>query len=400
MAEVGALAGEWDGLLGRTASPEIFGSSPWITSWWDVFGKDDSRRPLVIGARQGKTLVGIAPFVVREKRLIGGKRVRRLEFMGTGEDENDEVCSDFLDVVAAPGFEDQVAGAIWGRLREERPRWDIAVFRNVLGGSVLARFVAPMLHDMGGSSIRRPSGERFWVDLAGGDFNAYVEGLSKKKKKRIFYYRRKLEKEGGVVEHRLGRREDIPQFLREIARLSCLRRNLQGMPSAWQSEKFRRFHEIVAPRLWELGQLDLRLWMKDGRAVAALYNFLFGGTIYYYQSGFDTAAFGNISPGLVTISHVIEWGFTHKQRRYDFLVGAEGSYKEDYACQTETAYDLTFYNTTGTGLLLRSVQGVRDFLATARARLEAAEAEKADKTSAPPAGPRAAPEAESDIPPG
>jgi CelD/BcsL family acetyltransferase involved in cellulose biosynthesis len=387
MTEVEAFSGEWQELLSRTAAPEIFRSWPWMATWWQVFGDDSgysgNRQPFVIGVRDGRTVVGLAPFLLRTVPALtlgpGLGRLRRLEFMGSGEDECDEVCSDFLDLYAASGYEDQVAAAVWQRMLAERPRWDEAVFRNVLDTSLLARFVQPMARDDGCGATRRPSGERFWVDLSGGDFNAYVDGLSKKKKKRIFYYRRRLEKEGGFVERRLQERGEIPRFLDEIARLNRLRQGQKGMASAWQSARFREFHALVAPRLWDLGWLDLRLWERDGRSVAALYNFLYEGTIYYYQSGFDTEAFGNVSPGLVTISHVIEWGFNNRQRRYDFLVGAEGSYKEDYACQTEVASDLILYNQSAYGQLLRSARGVKAFLAEARARAQAAQA---------PAGPQ------------
>lgn len=390
VAEVEALAlsGEWEDLLGRATAPEIFRSWPWLASWWEIFGGEGGREPFVVGVRQGRTLVGLAPFLVRPVRGLGLARLRRLEFMGTGEDEADEVSSDFLDVFAAAGFEDQVAAAVWQRLVDERPRWDEALFRNILDGSLLARFIQPMARDYGCGLGVRPSGERFWVDLGGGDFGAYVEGLSKKKKKRIFYYRRRLEKEGGLTERRLENPAELPFFLAEIARLSRLRRGKQGKPSAWDSATFRRFHALVAPRLWERGWLDLRLWTRaqDNRAVAALYNFLYEGTIYYYQSGFDTDAFGNVSPGLVTISHVIEWGFGNRQRRFDFLVGAEGSYKEDYACKTEGAHDLVLYNRTMRSQVLRSARGVKGFLALARERARAAE------QPAAPSGPRAASE--------
>ncbi len=386
MVEVDAFSGEWQELLSRTAAPEFFRSWPWMQAWWEIFGNEDDRQPFLIGVRDGRTLVGMAPFLLRTAAGLGPVKVRRLEFMGSGENESDEVCSDFLDLYAAKGYEDQVAAAIWQRMLAERPRWDEASFRNILDHSLLSRYLLPMARDYGCGLHRRPSGERFWVDLSGGDFNAYVDGLSKKKKKRIFYYRRRLEKEGGFTERRLQDRGEIPRFLQEIARLNRLRQGQKGMASAWQSERFRQFHALAAPRLWDLGLLDLRLWERDGQSVAALYNFLYDGTIYYYQSGFDTEAFGNVSPGLVTISHVIEWGFANKQRRYDFLVGAEGSYKEDYACQTEVASDLVLYNQTGYGQLLRAARGVRTFLSEARLRAQAVEGGVVAPVAGSPAG--------------
>ena len=371
--EVDALRSEWDALLERTPSAEVFRSFEWLRTWWEVFGAEEHRSLLVITVRRGGELVGLAPLLLHPVKGLGPARVRRLEFMGTGEDEADEVCSDFLDVIAAPGLEDIVCQEVWQHLVAGGGDWDVAGFRNILPDALINRFLPTMARGTARVYDSRPRGERFYVDLSGGSFERYVDGLSKKRKKRIYYYRRRLEKEGGLSQLRLERREDIPMFLAETGRLNRLRRNLLGKPSAFASDKFRRFQELVAPRMFDRGWLDMRLWMKGTRCVAALYNFIYKGTISYYQCGFDTPAFGNTSPGLVTLSQVIEWGFGHQQRRFDFLVGSEGSYKEDYDCVTEPVLDVQLYNNTITGQLVRSARGVRELLREARARTRAAQ---------------------------
>ena len=309
--------------------------------------------------RQEGALVGLAPMMVQRVRALGGGGIQRLGFMGWGEDESDEVCSDFPDLIAARGHEAPVSAEVWRRLMQEGPAWDEGRWKNLLSSSIVCRYWRPMARDRGLSVETQPTGERFYVDLTQGDFNAYLEGLSKNRKKRILYYRRRMEKEGGLERQRVTSPDQIPTFLGEIARLSRLRQGEKGESSAWQSAKFREFHQRVGPGLLARGWLDLWMWHKDGRCVAALYNLIYGGTIYYYQSGFDTAAFGNVSPGLLTLSEVIEWGFQHRQQRFDFLVGAEGSYKEDYGCQTEPVMDLRMYNTTWKGQLSRSATEVR-----------------------------------------
>jgi CelD/BcsL family acetyltransferase involved in cellulose biosynthesis len=367
--QVRAIADSWRELLDRSSAAEIFRSPDWLTAWWEVFGQEGNFQPLVIGVRQQGTLVGLAPLVIRSVRALGRPTVRRLGFMGTGEDEADEVCSDFADLIAAPGYEQVVCAEIWRVLQEEERGWDEACWGNLLSSSILCRYLGPMARDAGLAVASRPAGERYFVDLSHGDFASYVEGLSKNRKKRIYYYRRRMEKEGGLTERRLQSAEEIPFFLSEIARLNRQRQGEKGESSAWRSEKFRRFHDLVAPRLHARGWLDLRMWLKEGRCVAALYDLVYAGTIYYYQSGFDTPAFGNVSPGLLTLSEVIEWGFLQGQRRFDFLVGAQGSYKEDYACRTEAVLDLQLYNRTFAGQLIRSASEVRRMWRAARSRL-------------------------------
>ncbi len=368
--ELQRIEDEWQQLLARSSAPEVFRTYEWLISWWQVFGAGGRFRLLVIGVRQDGVLVGLAPLVVREVRGLARPSIRRLFFLGTGEDEADEVCSDFPDLIAAAGFEALVCDEVWRCLRRERASWDEARWGNLLESSLLCRYLRPMARDSGLSVDAHPAGERFFVDLSRGDFTAYVDGLSKQRKKRIYYYRRRMEKEGGLTERRVESADELPRFLTEIARLSRQRQGEKGEGSAWQSEKFQEFHRLVLPRLLARGWLDLRMWWKDGRCVAALYNVVFAGTIYYYQSGFDTSAFGNVSPGLLTLSQVIEWGFVNRQRRFDFLVGAEGSYKEDYACQTEAVMDLHLFNATLGGQFSRSATQVRRLWRAARSRLQ------------------------------
>jgi CelD/BcsL family acetyltransferase involved in cellulose biosynthesis len=300
--------------------------------------------------------------------------VRRLEFLGTGEDEADEVCSDFLDIIAHRGLEDLVCQEVWQFLtRQAAQEWDVAGFRNTLPDSLIERYLPSMARGSDRVMDSRPEGERFYIDLSGGSFERWVEGLSRQRQKRIFYYRRRLEREGGLEERRLERREEIPHFLAETARLNRLRRSLLGKPSAFASERFRRFQATCAPLLFDRQWLDARLYYRQGRCVAALYNFIYADTICYYQCGFDTAAFGNVSPGLVTLSQVIEWGFRNGKRRFDFLVGG-GAYKEDYDCVAEPVHEVQLYNKTLAGQLVRSARGVRDLLRQARDRAQAASA--------------------------
>jgi CelD/BcsL family acetyltransferase involved in cellulose biosynthesis len=372
---VDAVAGAWDDLLERSRDPEIFLTHAWMRSWWEIYGGEGGRQLLVLLVHDREELIGLAPFQVRPVSGLGPARLRRLEFLGTGEDEADEVCSDFLDVIAAAGREDDVCRAVWQYLSRADSGvggvvWDEAWFQKVLATSRLLRLLAPRVRGSGRALDSAPAGERYYVPLDGGSFEDYLRGLSSQRRKRIFYYRRKLEREGGIEERLVSGADDIRIFLQETARLNRLRRNSQGKPSAFSSAKFRRFQALVAPRLWQRGWLDLRLWLKDGRCVAALYAFVYARVIYYYQSGWDTAAFGNVSPGLVFLSQAIESGFAQRQRRFDFLVGGDGSYKQDYECRTEPVCDLRVYNNTWTGQLVRSAREVKDLLRQVAAKVQ------------------------------
>ena len=170
--------------------------------------------------------------------------------------------------------------------------------------SILCRYLAPHgpRRRAGGGQPARPASGSSSI-CRGETSPSYVEGMSKNRKKRIYYYRRRMEKEGGLAERRVQSAEEIPFFLAEIARLNRQRQGEKGESSAWRSEQFRRFHAAGGARACSRAAgWTCACGSRRARCVAALYNLVYAGTIYYYQSGFDTPAFGNVSPGLLTLS--------------------------------------------------------------------------------------------------
>jgi len=365
-----SLAGAWDDLLSRSAAPEVFSTHDWVLTWWEVFGGESGRALRILTVREGGTLVGLAPFVLRRVGPFGPAQIRRLDYLGTGEDEADEVCSYFEEILAAKGYEARVCQAVWDYLTSQVSGWDEMALPWVLEESNVARHLLPRVRDAGATFTVVPADHRYFVDLSDGDFKGYLGRLSKKRSKRYETYSRKLEKEG-FSERRLADPAEFPAFLGHIARLSHKRRTSKGGPSAWDSEKFRAFQQRLLPRLWEKGWLDLRVWEKEGQVLAALYHLVYGGVLYGYQIGIDTRAFGSVSPGLVMILRTIDWTFRSQLRRFDFLLGADGSYKEDYGCATQATVELTVYNRTLAARLLRSAREVHKAIKNARVRVEA-----------------------------
>ena len=371
---VRALRAEWHALLAASGTAELFQTHEWLSAWWQVFG-GGGRRPFVVTVRHRGRLVGVAPFLIRTIHRLGPMSVRRLELIGTGEAEPDEVCSDFLDILALPEHAQVISQRVWEHLAQEGHRWDEARFVNVLESSNLARFLGVEAQRRGGEAVIESRRQRFFVDLSVGDFDKYLATLSKKRRRRLAYDRRRLTRDGDFVEHRPRDRDEIAPFLNEVARLNRLRRSSRRKPSAFASARFRRFHELVAHALWEQGALELRLWRLRDRYVAAGYNFVYNGTVYHYQSGFDAAAFGNSSVGTLTLTDGIRGAMERGLRRFDFQIGAAGSYKEDYGCQTEPVVVMVLYNRTAaakTIQLARRVRGAVKELARALPRRLAA----------------------------
>src|SRR4051812_9231572 len=98
--EISALEPVWNDLVAQSPTDTIFLSYEWITAYLSWIARDCT--PLVLVAREGRDIVGIAPLMV-SRRSEAGVTVRRVEFIGVpNSDYSDFIwAGDHGDVVRA-----------------------------------------------------------------------------------------------------------------------------------------------------------------------------------------------------------------------------------------------------------------------------------------------------------
>ncbi len=115
------LEPEWRQLASVCATATVFQTFEWNAAWWRHFGRVPGRRLRVVAFRDGDgALVGLAPLMTS---FWYGTALRRISSLGTG-------TSDYLDVLAAPGWEDAVSAAFYGYLEHTRG-WQIGDFQQL-----------------------------------------------------------------------------------------------------------------------------------------------------------------------------------------------------------------------------------------------------------------------------
>ena len=82
--------------------------------------------------------------------------------------------------------------------------------------------------------------------------------------------------------------------------------------------------------------------------IAALYNFIYNDTCFYYQSGFDPV-WAKFSPGTVLFSLSIQDAIENGMLEYDFLQGDE-PYKFNWTNTKRQCVSILVFNKTLMGL--------------------------------------------------
>jgi len=327
--QLAALESEWTGLLADSQAHPVTLSHLWLSTWWHVFGADRQLRVLLIRDDLDR-LLGIAPLLRRATAYKGIVPYVRLELLGTGEAEEDEIDSDCLDFVVRRGFEANFCQHVLEFLQErDRADWQ----ELILGPLPAESPTLAVAHDWGRRAgwdveeIARRPGSCVHLPRTWGEMLAQV---SVKMRANIRRDRRRLERVGKVSFAWTRGREDFERAWPVLVRLHQRRWQHQGRPGCFASRKFTAFHESVGPRLAEKGQARIATLSVDGQVLAARYLFVAGRTVYAYQSGWEPTLDRRLAVGRALLGFAIEAAIAEQFECYDFLKGI-GAHKLAWA---------------------------------------------------------------------
>jgi len=321
-ATLTSLAPEWARLLAGSRHDLVMRGPVWLLSWWRVFGALNGRRARVVSFWRGSELVGVFPLLSRP--AFG---LTRIELLGTGEQERDEVCSEHLGPVVAPGEEQAVARAFVALLeRDALGPWHQLDLQALSGEDAMAALLCEALRGVGRVSFDVVGSAPFArLPATWGD---YLSSLPSSRRQRV---RRIL----GAFERWTGGNHAFeiatdPSMLERgldiLERLHAERWREVGRSGAFASPLFRAFHRRVAPLLLEQGALELAWLVVRGRPVTALYNLICNGRVRFYQSGRALQIPAGVSVGVATHLYAMQRAIVAHRPEYDFL-GGLGRYK-------------------------------------------------------------------------
>ena len=361
------LRDEWNHLLEAFRARSICLRWEWLHTWWDIY-HDSGVKPCVLLVRDGGRLVGLAPFYLQIEKKPGFPGVRTLRFLGTGEPEQEEVASEYLDIVALNGYEDKVAKAVWEHLRDKES-WDQLVFNDVLEDSLVLTTLRRILVCERIPVALERVGIRYSIVLPQ-TWQEYIAMLDDGAAKRLPYKRRKFERAGRVDYKRVTEPEELDHAFDELIRLHTMRWKKLGREGVFASSRFTDYHRRLARTLLPQGMLNLGLLSLDGVNIAAHYNLRHAGTEYFYQGGADVEHASKYSPGVIAHVYAIEAAILGGLDRYYFMKGGVASYKTEFGCEESPMHNMRVFAGTFRGRILAIENRVRGRWRSFRRRRE------------------------------
>lgn len=318
-----ALAPEWASLLERSGTNEITLHPEWMLTWWDVFGGTDKRalRCLAIyDEAQGKRLVGLAPLLARPHTYRPGIPFRRLEMLASGEDEADEICSEYLGIVAERDYEAAVAEELANALTSGvLGGWDELVLPTMNAESPLPKLLEAELAKRGIIVTLEESTAAPYITLPQ-TFDAYLGQLKQNKRGQLKKSLRALETWAGGMPG-VERVKSLDQLEYGKKTLETIHRERWASEGVYRSTRYRQFHDRVMPKLLEMGALDLGWITVREQPVAAFYNLRWNGRVSHYQSGRKVDIPDDVRAGVTMHALLIRDYIEAGMREYDFLAG-------------------------------------------------------------------------------
>ena len=323
-----ALAGEWNKLLQRSTSNTIFLTWQWQATWWEHLGEGE----LLLLALRGDdgSLLGLAPLYLVE--TAPGQR--RLAVVGCVE------VSDYLDIIAARGYEEAVYTALLDFLAgEEAPAWDSAVLCNLPESSPTCH-LAESLAARYGFSARLKAQDVCPVINLPATWEEYLSSLDKKQRHELRRKMRRAEREAQIHWYIVGPEHDLSA---EAEAFINLHQKSSAGKKGFMGERMKGFFRATMQRLAGPGWLQLSFLEINGEKAASLLCFDYRDEILVYNSGYDPQRYAHLSPGIVLLGHCIRHAIALRRARFDFLRGDE-DYKFRFGAQETRIYQLTIYN--------------------------------------------------------
>lgn len=134
----------------------------------------------------------------------------------------------------------------------------------------------------------------------------------------------------------------------------------RGSPGAFANDFFKQFHTTLINSAFPEGHIELARISAGEKTIGFLYNFIWKGTVYAYQSGFNYPEYRVARPGYVSHYQAIQHALEGGQSIYDFMAGG-AQHKRSLATDQNTLVWVQFRKQSPLlflDMLIRNILGI------------------------------------------
>lgn len=362
-----SIAPEWQQLLAQSASPNPMLDPSWLLLWWRKYG---AGAQLAVGMLYDDgELVGIAPLCLRKFAYLPGLVFRRLQFLGVDANEIDGVGSTYMNFIARPGYEGEVAD----RFIDHIAAGDFGFCHEVMLGTMSCDFRMSQLtrsrceaKGLRFEETKRMTG--YFIDLPH-SWEAYLGALSSAKRSLIqeatVNFERWAGANGGFAFQRATTPDEVKSNLSALFALNQVRWNGGGRNDAFSSPRFAGFHsEYVSSNGHHPDGVEIAILKVAGAPIAVAYALRNGRKVLAYRYGRTTAVPADIDLGIVVDALMIKAAIERGDKEFDFM-GVESRCKACLATNKRRILSIRVARLTGRELVRVSLINSRDTLKAA-----------------------------------
>lgn len=310
----------WASACAGVTRLSYFLSQGWIETW--LASLPPTARPRLLCFRTGGEVTGAC--------FLGHRKVRRHAIFSsnavflneTGHPGFDQLCVEHNGIVCREGSQ-STGDDLIAALPEE---WDEIFLSGISTTSPLLNVSAPYIC----RKLRiKPSPA---VDLDAVRARPdYLDLLSSSTRTHIRRSYRLYAETGGRVSSCCANNLDQAlAFFDELVSLHSARWSKRGNDGAFKNPFMVDFHRRLIATRYQTGEIQLFRVTAGTLTIGIVYNFVYHGVVYFYQSGFRYENDNRLKPGLVTHTEAIRFNAKAGHATYDFLAG-ESRYKQSLA---------------------------------------------------------------------
>ena len=235
--QFGNMREEWNSLLEKSVTNEIFLLWEWMYSWWDVFRNGSRELYLLRGKNSLGETIGIAPFYLQKQTLLGNLKRNILRFCSSLE-----TYPDHLDIIATKEYEHSFPAAVLNYLIQHDQDWDLMRLDGVHENAMIKKCLSSARPGQNGVLMTSIPSARCPYLVMDNTFEGYLKSFSPKKRQTLLRKRKILMNREKAQLKTVDSDEEPEKHIQELFALHEERARRKGIKTSFAGEDLYKFH--------------------------------------------------------------------------------------------------------------------------------------------------------------